>query len=85
MEDFFASGRPADIGVAILLGEGAWAFVRARLRGGPIPWGRLAHLGSGAALMAALRFALTGAPWGFVAFAMSAGFAFHMAERLKAR
>lgn len=85
MQDFFDSGRAADLVIAVLLAEAAWTAFAARRRTAPAPWGRLLHLASGLSLAVALRVALTGGAWPGVAAAMSAGFVFHLGERLIGR
>jgi hypothetical protein len=68
MSWLFASGHAADLMLALLVVQGAalvWLW-RARRRGVP-PGQLLAFLGAGALLALALRAALTGAHWGWVA------------------
>ncbi|KAB7782574.1 MULTISPECIES: hypothetical protein [Methylorubrum] len=77
----FASGRIVDailvlvaLEVLVLLG------LRARLGRGPAPGALLSNLASGAALMLAVRAALTGASWSAVAAWLSAALAAHLTE-----
>ncbi len=68
MSWLFATGHAADLMLAVLVAQGAallWLW-RARGRGVP-PAPLLAFLGAGALLALALRAALTGAHWGWVA------------------
>jgi hypothetical protein len=73
MEALFASGLVADLALAVLAAEAAalWALRRFAGRGpglGPFAW----FLVAGAALLLALRAALTGAGYGWVGAALAA-------------
>ncbi len=79
MEALFASGRIVDAILALVAAEAlllAW-FARRR---GMAPAALLANLGSGAALMLALRAALTGSGWPVIAGWMLAGLLAHLAD-----
>ena len=79
MESFFLSGRVVDyILVLILLelfGLGLW---RGLGRSGPEFGAVLPYLASGAALLCALRVALTGGEWPLMAAALLVAFAAHL-------
>ncbi|AMB48161.1 MULTISPECIES: hypothetical protein [Methylobacteriaceae] len=77
----FASGRIVDaILVLVALEALLLLAVRARWGRGPAPGPLLSNLASGAALMLALRAALTGAAWPGVAAWMAAALAAHLTE-----
>ena len=77
----FASGRIVDaILVLVALEALVLLGVRARWGRGPAPGALLSNLASGAALMLALRAALTGAAWLSVAAWLAAALAAHIAE-----
>jgi hypothetical protein len=76
---WFASGRIID-GILLLVAVEALVLAWLSRRSGlPLP-GLLATLASGAALMLALRAALTGAGWMSVAFWLLAGLVAHGAD-----
>jgi hypothetical protein len=81
MSAWFASGRVIDAILLLMLAEGAllW-FLRARFGRGLPPRAILTLLASGAALMLALRAALTGAPWELVSAFLTAGLVAHLAD-----
>jgi hypothetical protein len=80
MEDLFRSGRIVDLILLLMALEGAGLLLlRRRLGRGMPPAEILAFLAAGAALMLALRAALVGAGWGWVALALAAGGAAHLA------
>lgn len=83
MAALFASGRIVDAVLVLVLLEAlllAWLCRRcAPFRGLSLP-ALLANLASGAALMLALRAALSGAPWSAVAAWMLAGLVAHLAD-----
>lgn len=77
----FASGRIVDaILVLVALEALVLLGVRARWGRGPAPGALLSNLASGAALMLALRAALTGTAWPGVAAWMAAALAAHLTE-----
>jgi hypothetical protein len=79
MQALFDSGRAADLVLAALTLEalGLWALARFAGRGpGLAPL--LPFLLAGAAFALALRAALTGAGWAFVALPLLAAFAAHV-------
>jgi hypothetical protein len=81
MNDFFASGRAIDL---IIIGMALQAllltlyFKRTGL--GVAPRDFLPNLMSGASLMLAVRCALTGAWWGWVALLLLCSLAAHLAD-----
>lgn len=81
MEALFADGRIADLVLAVMAVEfAALAFVRRRRDAAaslaPLAW----TFASGASLVVALRFALTGAPWTWIACALVAALAAHLGD-----
>lgn len=81
MEAFFASGRVADLVLLVLLLEAAaLALWHRRTARGLAPAAILGLAMPGVALVLALRAALVGAGWGWVAAALSAAFAAHLLD-----
>lgn len=79
LEAFLRSGRAADLILLIVLLEGALLAVR-QLRGGAPPLGRwLSPLVAGAALVLALRLALTDGPVPLLGLALSVAGIAHLA------
>lgn len=79
MDALFASGRIVDAILALVAAEALLLAWLARRRGVALP-ALLANLVSGAALMLALRAALTGAGWPVVAGWMLAGLLAHLTD-----
>jgi hypothetical protein len=81
MSTWFASGQVIDTILLLMLAEGAllW-FLRARYGRGLPPRAILTLLTSGAALMLALRAALTGAPWEHVSGFLVGGLVAHLVD-----
>lgn len=78
MEAFFASGRAIDLVLAMLVIETIGLLALRHWRGiGPPAGVVLAFAGSGAALMLALRAALTGAAWPAIALWLCVAFVGH--------
>ncbi|MFM9827960.1 MAG: hypothetical protein ACKVOB_04330 [Sphingomonas sp.] len=73
---FFNSGHAADLVLAVLAAEAVWLVACA---GWPV-WKMLLCLMPGALMMVALRAALTGAGWPWVALALAASFPVHVAD-----
>jgi hypothetical protein len=79
VEALFASGRIVDLILLLMLLEGgALLALRRRLGRGMGAGEILAFLAAGAALMLALRAALVGAGWVWVALALAGGLAAHL-------
>jgi sugar phosphate permease len=89
MEALFASGRVVDIALMLMALEaaGLWAYRHAR--GRQFPLADLAwNLAAGACLLLALRAALTGAGWPWIALFLTAALIAHIGDfrrRLTAR
>ncbi|MGG5811054.1 hypothetical protein [Falsiroseomonas sp. CW058] len=81
MEEFFASGRAADLVLLVMAAEAALLLAWRRRSGrGPSPGAVMALVLPGAALVLALRVALTGGWWGWVALCLLAALAAHLAD-----
>ncbi len=81
IQGWVASGRAADIILAVVVLE--WLALTAwRARGGSglDPLRLTVMLIPGACLVVALRIALTGGPWQWIALALLASFAGHLAD-----
>ncbi|MEO0590163.1 MAG: hypothetical protein AAFZ11_06330 [Pseudomonadota bacterium] len=79
IEHLFASGHAADVVIAVLAVEGLWL----RRRGWSLA--RIARvLGPAVFIVLALRAALVGASWHWVALALAASFPLHVLD-LRAR
>lgn len=75
MESFFTSGRAIDVVLAVLAAEAAWlAFRRRRLLA------ILASLMPAVLMMLALRAALTGMAWPWIALPLAAAFPVHLLD-----
>ncbi len=83
MADLFASGRIVDI-IVVLVAVEALALVSLKLFSGrgPSTGALLSNLASGAALMLAVRAALTGADWPMVAAWLLAALFAHLTEMM---
>jgi hypothetical protein len=81
MAEWLADARIVDLILGLMLAEGAalWAYHRATGVGLP-PRAILAMLTAGASLMLALRGALLGASWGWIALALAAAGVAHLAD-----
>lgn len=75
MTGLFASGHAVDIVLAVMLAEAAFLIVRGR----DAATVGLAFL-PGALILLAVRAALTGAGWPWVALALAASFPAHLAD-----
>lgn len=84
MSEFVESGRIADLILLVLLLEGAVLFAYWRIKGSGVPpFDILLFMGSGAALVIALRVALTDGWWGWIGLALTASFFVHAADLLR--
>lgn len=81
MSAFFSSGHAIDIVLAVIAAEALW-LILARRR--PAATVALA-LGPGALLLLAVRAALTGAGWAWVALAVTASLPVHLADMRRRR
>jgi hypothetical protein len=81
MAEWLADARIVDLILGLMLAEGAalWAYHRAT-GSGPAPRAVLAMLVAGASLMLALRGALLGASWVWIAIALFAAGVAHVAD-----
>lgn len=77
MSEWFASGRVIDLALAVIGVEALVLTAMGRVAGRPA---LLATLAAGACLLLALRSALTSAPWGWTAAALTAALAAHAAD-----
>lgn len=81
MAEMFVSGRIVDVILVLVAAEALVLLaVRARWGRGPAPGALLTNLASGAALMLALRAALTGAAWPGIAACLIVALAAHLAD-----
>jgi hypothetical protein len=76
MQDLIASGRIVDIILVVMLLEMGVLLATRRLPAADIAFMML----PGACLLLALRAALVGAPWGYVAASLAASFVAHMID-----
>jgi sugar phosphate permease len=81
VEALFTSGRVVDIALALMVLEAAalWAYRRARgstFAMADVAW----NLAAGAALLLALRAALTGADWPWIALPLTAALVAHIGD-----
>ncbi|MFN0218708.1 MAG: hypothetical protein ACKVP4_07855 [Hyphomicrobium sp.] len=85
MHDLFASGRIADIVIALMAVEAVALIAYHRATGRGVNTSQvLSNLAAGVCLFLALRLALTGAPWTWIGVALVASLAAHLAD-LKSR
>lgn len=81
MAEMFASGRIVDAVIALMLLEALLlAWLRARRGRGPAPADVLANLAAGLFLLLALRGALVGAAWPWLAASLAAALVAHLAD-----
>lgn len=81
MSAFFASGRAADLVLAVLALEALWLV----LRRGRRPSDVALALGPAACIVLALRVALTGGGWPPVALLLALSFPIHLADLRRRR
>ena len=84
MAEFFASGRAVDLVLLVLAAEFGWLVLRRRPGRAGLADRALA-LAPGACLLLALRGALVGAPWPWIAAALAASFPVHVADLKRRR
>ena len=81
LAQFFSSGRAVDLAIAMTVMEGVVLAVYHRATGrGVAPKQYVLNVLSGLCLMLALRFALTGSAWLWVALALSASGVIHAVD-----
>jgi hypothetical protein len=81
VDELFASGHAADLVIAVLAVEAiVLAWRHARSGAGPPPKVFAPMIGAGVLLVLALRCALTGAPWPWIALLLSAGGVVHLLD-----
>lgn len=81
MSGLFASGRVVDLVLALVAAEAALLAWHRRRTGRGVPVAELlAFLGAGACLLLALRAALVGASWVWVAAALAGAGAAHLVD-----
>jgi hypothetical protein len=81
MAELFATGRIVDLILVLVVLEAAWLLLRHRRTGrGPAPADLLGNLLSGALLMLAVRGALVGAAWPWIALCLAGSVVAHLAD-----
>jgi hypothetical protein len=80
VSDFFASGRFVDLALLLVAAEAVILVLWRRRGRGPARAGLFINLASGACLMLAVRAAVTGASWTWLALALAAAGAAHVAD-----
>jgi hypothetical protein len=79
MAELFANGRIVDAVIALMLLEALLLlWLRARWRRGPAPADLLGNLAAGLFLLLALRAALVGAAWTWIAASLTAALVAHL-------
>jgi hypothetical protein len=72
----FAQGHAADLVIAVMLVEFVWLVTR----GGWPAGAAVLRLAPGALMMIALRGAMTGVPWPWIALPLALAFPVHLAD-----
>ncbi len=86
LKALFASGRAVDLVLVVIVAEFVFLSTRRRPRTqGPPLMDRVLAFAPGVCLLLALRAALTGAGWIWVALALAASFPFHLADLARRR
>jgi hypothetical protein len=86
MAELFASGRIVDLIVALMVLEGLALMTWRRWSGrGPRALDLVLNLAAGAALLLALRAALTGSAWPWVALPLTLALPLHLADLCRSR
>ena len=81
MNRLFASGLVVDLALVLVAVEAGFLAWHRRRTGGGVPLGEtIAFLASGACLLLALRAALAGASWEWMALPMAGALAAHLAD-----
>jgi hypothetical protein len=81
LEAFFSSGRAVDLVLVVMAAEAIWLVAGRRWPAGDA----FIALLPGALLLLALRGALTGAAWPWIAAALAASFPAHLADLARRR
>ena len=76
MAGFFASGAAADLILAVMAAEALFLLIMRRMAAGAV----LAAILPGALIVVALRGALTGADWPWIALPLALAFPAHLAD-----
>ena len=86
LKAFFASGHAVDLVLVVIVAEFVFLSTRRRRFAARTPLiDRVLAFAPGVCLLLALRAALTGAGWMWVALALTASFPFHLADLLRRR
>ncbi len=86
LKAFFASGHAVDLVLLVIAAEFVFLSTRRRRFGhSPAMIDRVLAFAPGVCLLLALRAALTGAGWIWVAAALAASFPFHIADLIRRR
>ena len=73
---WFASGHAVDLVLAVIALEAIWLVTTKRIT----PWQAVLVLGPGVMILLAVRAALTGAGWWWIALALAASFPLHLLD-----
>lgn len=73
---WFASGHAVDLVLAVIALEAIWLVATRRMT----PWQAVLVLGPGAMILLAVRAALTGAGWWWIALALAGSFPLHLLD-----
>jgi len=86
LNSFFTNGHAVDLILIVIVAEFVFLTVRARSTGpGRSTVDRVLALAPGVCLLLALRAALTGAGWPWIALALAASFPVHIADLIRRR
>ncbi len=86
LKTFFASGHAVDLVLFVIVAEFIFLSTRRRRLGARASVGdRVLAFAPGVCLLLALRAALTGAGWEWIALALTASFPFHIADLIRRR
>jgi hypothetical protein len=85
VEQLFTTGRAVDLILAVMFVEAAWLMSRPSFRTPTARLDLLVALAPGALILLALRAALTGADWRWIALALAASFPAHILDLQRRR
>ena len=85
VEQLFSSGRVVDLILVVMVVEAAWLMTRPGFRSAAARLDILVALAPGALILLALRAAMTGADWRWIALALAASFPAHMLDLQRRR